>query len=488
MLQCIKKIYKTTPTPIAAMDKELADFAVAYAEKCGAGYAEARLQKTSSHSFMLKNGVPELSGFESISGLGIRLLVNNALGFVSTNQPKKARLKTLIKHAVRATEHTPALKENIELAPEKPHKKTYEVKQKLSLDDLGPQDKIQQLIDAEKAILATKHNVPGRYLTLSDAITTEYLVNSEGSRLLATVPRVAFMYFLTVQEANGTMQRFWQYGNTGGFEFVKHWDIPKIVEDEVRACVHNLKHGKKTPKKVIDLIAAPQVVGIMMHECVGHPFEADRILGREGAQAGESFVTPDMLGSKVGNPCLTVADDPTLEHSYGFYHYDNEGVKARPKLLIKEGIINEFLHNRQTAARLGIMSNGSSRAVDYDKESIVRMSNTFMMPGNYSEEELIEGVKDGIYMKNFMEWNIDDKRVNQKYVGAEAYFIKNGEITHPVRNPIIEISTLELYKAVDAVAKNMEYHAGNCGKGEPIQAIPVWFGGPSIRLRNVRVK
>ena len=83
--------------------------------------------------------------------------------------------------------------------------------------------------------------------------------------------------------------------------------------------------------------------------------------------------------------------------------------------------------------------------------------------------------------------NIDDKRYNQKYIGAESYLIKNGKVAGPVQRPTIEISTPALYKSVDAAANNVEYHAGSCGKAEPMQAIPVWFGGPSIRLRKVRL-
>ena len=133
-------------------------------------------------------------------------------------------------------------------------------------------------------------------------------------------------------------------------------------------------------------------------------------------------------------------------------------------------------------------SNGSSRAVDYDKESIVRMSNTFMLPGEYSEEELIEGVRKGVFMKNFMEWNIDDQRMNQKYVGAEAFLIRNGKLAEPVRNPVLEINTTKLWQCFDAVGKKPEYAAGSCGKGEPMQPIPVWFGGPSARLRRVDMR
>ena len=185
---------------------------------------------------------------------------------------------------------------------------------------------------------------------------------------------------------------------------------------------------------------------------------------------------------------VNIVDDPTIPGSYGFYLYDNEGVKARRKNLVVNGKINEFLHNRETAAKMGLPSNGSSRATDYDKESIVRMSNTFILPGRMSEDELIGGVKKGIYMKSFTEWNIDDKRIHQKYVGAESYLIENGKITKPVLSPALEISSFELWKKIDAVAKNFELHAGSCGKGEPMQAVPVFFGGPSIRIRGVRLR
>ena len=125
---------------------------------------------------------------------------------------------------------------------------------------------------------------------------------------------------------------------------------------------------------------------------------------------------------------------------------------------------------------------------DFDKDSIVRMSNTFLLPGDYKEKELFEGVKKGIYMKNFMEWNIDDKRLNQKYTGAEAYLIENGEISTPIIAPVLEVSTLRLWPAVEAIGKNLELHAGSCGKGEPMQGIPIYLGGPSIRLQGLRIK
>jgi TldD protein len=145
------------------------------------------------------------------------------------------------------------------------------------------------------------------------------------------------------------------------------------------------------------------------------------------------------------------------------------------------------LHNRETAHEMGTTSNGSSRSVAYNREPIVRMANTYLEPGDHSFEELIADVSDGIYIKNFMEWNIDDRRFNQRYVGLEAYRIKSGRLEGMVRNPRIEMTTPALWSAVDAVGDDLSFTAAYCGKGDPAQAIPVWTGGPHLRLRDVVV-
>ena len=262
--------------------------------------------------------------------------------------------------------------------------------------------------------------------------------------------------------------------------------------------IHNAKilknvitKGKAVKPGTMDLICGPEVTGIAAHESCGHPMEADRILGREMSQAGRSFIFkggPYWIGTRIGSDAVTIVDDPTIEHSYGYYAYDDEGVKARRRYLYKNGLINEFLHNRETAAKLGTKSNASSRSVNYDREAIVRMANTFVLPGQMSDEELIEDVKNGVYMKSFTEWNIDDKRFNQRYVGREAYLIENGELKHPVARPVIETTTQKFWTAVDAVSKNVEFDAATCGKGDPGQGVPVYTGGPCIRLRGVYIK
>ena len=116
------------------------------------------------------------------------------------------------------------------------------------------------------------------------------------------------------------------------------------------------------------------------------------------------------------------------------------------------------------------------------------MSNTFVKPGKASESSLIKDVKKGIYMKNFMEWNIDDKRYNFKAKGSEAYLIENGEIKHPLLFPDLEVDTLKLWTSVDGVGNKASYGltSATCGKGQPMQGVPVSMGGPSLLLRGIK--
>ena len=134
-----------------------------------------------------------------------------------------------------------------------------------------------------------------------------------------------------------------------------------------------------------------------------------------------------------------------------------------------------------------INSNGSSRAVQFDREPIIRMGNTFIEPGDWTFEEMIRDVKRGIYIKSFMEWNIDDKRLNQRYVGLEAFMIEEGKIGEAVIDPVLEITPPKYWGSIDARGNDLLYSCGTSVKGDPMQGAPVYFGAPHIRLRNVRV-
>ncbi|MCX8170593.1 MAG: TldD/PmbA family protein [Candidatus Bathyarchaeota archaeon] len=473
--------------------EDTALFIVDKAREMGAEYAEARLQIDLRESIIVKNGVLEASVFEESRGVGIRVLVDGALGFASINSFRRDNVEKALKHALKiARSSSKLVRRKISMGRGDLGYGKFEVKPRVDFKNVDLDSRVNLLKEADEqsvhAASAGNVKAPSRIITLDTWITEKIVLTSDGANVYSVTPRAALFTLITVfHPQKGTVQRYLNLGETGGWELVERWNLPKIFYDETYTLSRILTEAVKPPRDEMDVVLGPEVVGIVSHESCGHPSEADRILGREAAQAGETFLKSDSIGLKVGSPYVNVVDDPTLKGSFGFYLYDDEGVKARRRILIKEGAVNEFLHNRETASVFNVESNGSSRSAAYNREPIIRMANTFFLPGDYTEEEILEEVKDGLYIKNFMEWNIDDRRFNQRYVGLEAYKIENGELKNMVRNPVLEITTTGLWSSVDAASKKLEFQAAYCGKGDPMQGIPVWTGGPHIRLRKVRI-
>ncbi len=468
-------------------DSDLVDYAVEYAQSKGAAYAEARYEHQVEESFTLKNGVLDALGLTEDAGIGVRVLANCSLGFAATNFLTKGEIKAVVDSALRSAKGA-IRKDPIVFAPEPAVVSNWSVPESRKLANVPVEDKVEEVQHIDRELVDLDYKMPARFFALNTIRITKYFANSEGSKIRSYSPRVRFWYFLTLMKDNDVEQCYRNYGWAGGWEALKEWRTLDKTLEEARTAWNALDYGTKSPEGRMDLVAGPQVAGIASHESCGHPTEADRVLGREASQAGKSFIFPESVGMKVGSPVVNVVDDPTVEHAIAFYLYDDEGVRARRRYLYKDGIVNEFLQNRETAAVLRTKSNGAARATNYDREAIVRMANTFVEPKDWSVEEMIEGVKHGIYMKSFMEWNIDDKRYNGKYVGREAYLIENGEVKGPVRKTVVELTTPAFWSAVDAVGKDLEFEAGWCGKSDPRQLLDAAMGGPTIRLRNVSLR
>ena len=470
--------------------KDLAESAVAKARAEGASYSEARVQRTWERQFVLKNGEPQPSFFAEGYGIGIRVISQGALGFAATNEMKRTSVAELAKRAVRlARASSVLLKKPVSFDDSKPVRKKWAPPEAERVEGADPAWLRGVLLDIEGRIADGKAGVkmPGRLLYLGAELEERYYVNSDGAKVEGRLPRIGFFGSLTAVEGGNTAQRFIQQGEAGGLEVVKRIRLAEKVEDEAKVIGRVLKIAVGPPTDTLDVILSPELSGIAAHESVGHPQEADRVLGREGAQAGESYLKADSLGRNIGSAEANVSDDPNLPHSNGFVPVDDEGVEGRKRLLIKEGVINEFLQNRATAKEFGTTSNGASRSVAFDREPIIRMSNTFVEPGDYSTDELIREVKHGVFFKTFTEWNIDDKRLNQRYVALEAYLVEKGELKGLVRAPVLEITTPKLWGSVKARSKHMEFESATCGKGDPQQGAPVWTGGPETLLSGIKL-
>ncbi|HME18847.1 MAG TPA: TldD/PmbA family protein [Nitrososphaerales archaeon] len=470
--------------------KHLAQLAVSKASASGASYAEARVQGTSAREYLLKNGEGQPAAFEEGFGMGVRVLAKGALGFAATNTMEQGAVTELVVQAVKMTRASASvLKKPIVFDSSRALKRKWEAEEKEKIEGGDANWLRGVLMEMEERIADGKAGVqiPGRFLGLAVDLERKYFMNSDGAEVEGRLPRVMFFGSLTAMDSGNTAQRFIQAGESGGLEVVKRIGLVERVEEEAKILGRVLKNTTKPPTDEVDVILSPELSGIAAHESVGHPQEADRILGREGAQAGESYLKANSLGMKVGSSQANVSDDPTLAHSNGFTPVDDEGVEGKKRRLIKDGAINEFLHNRSTAVEFGLTSNGSSRASAFDREPIIRMSNTFVEPGDYTLEELVKEVKLGVYFKTFTEWNIDDKRFNQRYVALEAYLIQNGQMKGLVKSPVLEITTPKLWGSVKARSRTLEFEAATCGKGDPSQGAPVWTGGPDTLLAGIKL-
>lgn len=480
--------------------KDLAHYALNYAQQKKPEYVEIRLEANKRDTIAFFNGKLHMGNlpieltadaFSRKLGLNVRMLVDGGMAMSTTNNLSKKIIKDTVDRAYNASKRAAIQRKTpLELSVEKTFQTSWSSSYKINPTEVSLEERIEFL--KEFISIFTKP-FPIQFIHIFVLITEErntYFLTSEGTTITSHVPRVAFIPVIIGMKSGGQNEQMMKtYATSGGWDELISWDLQNEIRKNVMILSKIVNEAKRPPRGGLDLILGPEVSGIIAHENCGHPHEADRILGREGAQAGESYLRKHELGFKIGNDSVNIYDDPTIPGSYGFYLFDDEGIKARRRELIKNGIFNEMLHNRETAAILGTKSNGAARATSYDREPIVRMANTFFAPGDFSFEEMIEDIKLGIYMKSFTEWNIDDKRLESKYVGQEAYLIENGQIKELVLKPVLEISSLGLFNSIDAQGnkKSLEWQGAFCGKSDPGQGMPVWTGGPNVRLRNIRL-
>ena len=473
---------------------DIADFAVEYGTKKGANYIEARFVKNREEGYTTRNGAIIGGGEKNTKGIAIRVLTDGGIGFCSTAKLEKENIEKVVERAIKMAQASKR-KEPIVFSEEEIVNTKWKTAVKQHFEDISDEEKINFIIDLDKTLVSQDfgESLVTRTLMLNMTRDEKYIVNSEGSKVESDKSLVAFYTFNTAKGPIGTEQRFYGEAGSMGWEWFKELGIvDKIIHDN-QMLVKTANNAESMKLDTVDVIVSGEVSGIIAHENTGHPSEGDRILGREGAQAGESFyidlLKDQKLGEiKVGTEAVTLIDDPAIPGSAGFYTYDDECVKARPRYLIKKGMINDVLLNREFAAKFETKSNAAARAIGYNREPLIRMANTYFAAGDYELEELFEGVKKGIYMKSFTEWNIDDRRFQSKYVGLEVYLVENGELTNKmVRRPILELTTFGLFGSVDAVSKDMQFPYGTCGKSDAAQGAPCWMGGAQVRMRNIRL-
>ena len=249
--------------------------------------------------------------------------------------------------------------------------------------------------------------------------------------------------------------------------------------------------AEECPTEMTNLILAPDQMLLQIHESIGHALEVDRILGDERNYAGWSFVRPDDFGKlQYGSKIMNITFDPTVEHQFACYGFDDGGLKAEKEYIIKDGILIRGLGGMESQLRSGLPGVANFRSSSWNRAPIDRMANLNLEPGESTYDDIIDSVERGIFMETNRSWSIDDYR-NKFQFGCEyAKLIENGKFTKTLKNPNYRGISNPFWNSLKMVgdADTFEmYGTPYCGKGEPNQSIRVGHASPVCLFENIEI-
>jgi len=463
--------------------EDLAKAVMENALKLGAKYADIRIEQSRGEGFLLENGNVEQVSSDSTVGAGIRVLAKGAWGFYATTSLDRKSLLDATKRAYNmAVSSSQRVKEPCKLAPMKVVQDRDVIKVKKKMDDFPMEDRVQLAKDCDSAMRNVSKRIHRAAVSISGDTKKKLFCSTEGALIAHDMMKCYLSLRAVAHEAEITEDQYQLEGGTGGFEAIEKKNPIKLSQELARKTAELVK-APTAPTEEMTVIMDQDYVALLTHEIIGHPSEADRVLGKEAAWAGVAW-WKGMIGQRVGSDLFNASDDPRIEGSLGYYKYDDEGVLAQEKVLIKDGVLVGHMHSRETAAIFGVEPNGGMRATSSQFVPLIRMGNTFIKPGDWTFEEMIEDVKHGIYAVGEKVPSIDNRRYNWQISSMWAYMIEKGELTTLLRDVTIAGTAPVFFKSIDAVGKDFILRPiSSCAKGDPLQLMYMGNGGPHIRGR-----
>ena len=432
-------------------------------------YMDIRFGMGDNTSILMKDGnVDEINTGMSL-GTRIRVLKNGAWGFAYTTDLSK--INEITETALKLSD---SLKGDVELTESEIIKDKVEVDVKTPFKDVSIEEKKDIMKSANDA--STIDKVNSTTVGYADSEVNELFMNSEGSEIQVKTSRVRMA--LNASATDGEIIQFGHgsLGGVKGFEIIQDADIEEFGRNIGEKAVRLLE-AKPAPSGQFTVIADPELTGVLIHEALGHATEGDLILQNDS-------ILKDKIGEKIASDIVNIFDDASRKDGFGYYPYDVEGVRTKPNQLVKNGELISLLNSRETSSKLGMKSSGNARSLIAD-QPIVRMSNTYLQPGDNTFEELLEDIPNGMYLKGSRGGQVDTGKGIFQFNAAEGYMIENGEITTPLRDVSLSGNILETLKNIDAIGNDFKLSVGFCGKGG--QTAPVGDGGPHTRILNALV-
>ncbi len=436
----------------------------------GAKFCDIRKERWTVTHLTLKDGKIErmVSGEEE--GAMVRVLYGNGWGCVGTSAMD--RLNDASIRALDMAKQNDRFKgEETGVANITPSTGKEYIPTDINFGDVNLEDKMSFMKELHGSL--QRDYVKTIDIHYKDSVVQKEIVNSEGTHVEMEIPRLITYLVITGKENGRIQQASEGAGGTGGYE-LKEGVYQRV--DIVLERLRDLLGAKSAPSGKLSLIMDHHLTGVFVHEAFGHAAEGDLV-------ASGNSCLENKLGEMVAGENVTIIDDPTFQ-GYGSFPYDDEGTKARRRVLVDTGKLNDYILDRESAWKLDLEPNGGARAEDFRVKPIVRMSNTLLEAGDMRMEELLEDVDRGIYARSSSGGQVSPAQGTFQFNAQVAYLIEDGEITKPLRDVSFSGFTLDTLKKITGITDDIRTGVGHCGKG---QSAPVSDGGPQILISEVTV-
>lgn len=458
------------------------------AKKSSVDYVDIFFQHGQGESWVLEDRIVKSGNFGIDSGIGVRVISGDKTGFAYADAISLQAINSSLFAAQSVIRSGVNSESAIHVSATKSAKNKI-IENAAATQIYSADNPLLSLPEEEKVNILKSIDIEARkqdprviqvIASLNAAHEIVLIVASDGTLAADVRPLVRLNVTVIVEEKGRREKGFTGGGGRMNYAIFLQNDLAlHYAREAVRVALINLA-AKPTPAGKMPVVLGKGWPAVLIHEAIGHGLEGDAI-------RKESSVFADKLGERVASPLCTIVDQGNIPDRRGSLFVDDEGTPTQRTILIEDGILRGFMQDKLNARLMNTQSTGNARRESYAHLPIPRMTNTFMLPGNSDPQEIIASVKDGIYAVNFSGGQVDVTSGEFVFSMSEAYLIKNGEISHPVKGASLIGKGIEVLHNITMVGNDLalDEGVGMCGKEG--QSIPVGVGQPTLKIESVTV-
>lgn len=438
--------------------------------------ADIYFQSVRNESWSLEDGVVKEGSHSIDQGVGVRAVAGERTGFAYSDELEESALLSAADAASAIARRGQAG----EVQGWKAHagRDLYPAIDPLS--SIPDSDKVDLLRRVDQATRALDPRVQQVNASLSANHELILVCSSDGHMAADVRPLVRMNVSVIVEQAGRREQGFSGGGGRRSLEYFLDGETAMdFGREAVRQALINLE-AIPAPAGEMPVVLGPGWPGVLLHEAIGHGLEGD--FNRKGTSAFAG-----RLGEMVASEFCTVVDDGTLEGRRGSLNIDDEGTPTNQTVLIEQGKLTGYMHDKQNARLMGMEPTGNGRRESFAHLPMPRMTNTYMLPGPHDPAEILASVKHGIYAKNFAGGQVDITSGKFVFSTSETYLIENGKIGKPLKDATLIGDGPSVLKEVSMVGDDLELDAGIGVCGKDGQSVPVGVGQPTLRVDKLTV-